>query len=80
MPEAVIDISVYKAVAAALGLGFAAGLAAIGQSIAVGKSVESMARQPEMKNDIRAAMLLGLVFMESLVLYALVVAFITIFA
>ncbi len=77
--EMMTDPGVYKMVAGVAALGLAAAAGTIGQSIAVGKSVEAMARQPEVKNDVRASMLLGLVFIESLVLYALVVAFITLF-
>lgn len=77
--EMLMDPSVLKVVAAALGLGIAAAGGAIGQGLAISKSVEAMARQPEVKNDIRATMLLGLVFIESIVLYALVIAFITLF-
>jgi F-type H+-transporting ATPase subunit c len=73
------DPGVIKAAAAAIGLGIAAVGGTLGQGMAISRSVEAMARQPEVKNDIRATMLLGLVFIESIVLYALVIAFITLF-
>ena len=77
--QIVNNLEVLKPMAGAIAIGLAAGLGTIGQGMAVGKAVESIARQPEAKNDIRGTMLLGLVFMESLVLYALVIAFITLF-
>lgn len=47
--------------------------------VAVAKSNESIARQPEMKNDIRSSMMLGMVFIETAIIYALVVAILLIF-
>ena len=61
---------------AALALGNAAFGGAIGQGIATGKAVESIARQPEAANDIRGALLLGLALMEALTIYALLVVFV----
>jgi len=61
---------------AALGLGIAAFGCGIGQGIATGKAVESIARQPEAVNDIRGALLLGLALMEALTIYALLVVFV----
>jgi F-type H+-transporting ATPase subunit c len=60
---------------AALGLGIAAFGGAIGQGLATGKAVESIARQPEAASDIRGALLLGLALMEALTIYALLVVF-----
>lgn len=64
-----------KAVAA-LALGIAALGGALGQGIATGKAVESIARQPEAANDIRGALLLGLALIEALTIYALLVVFV----
>jgi F-type H+-transporting ATPase subunit c len=61
---------------AALGLAIAAFGGAIGQGIATGKAVESIARQPEAANDIRGALLLGLALIEALTIYALLVVFV----
>lgn len=47
--------------------------------IAVAKSNESIARQPEAKGDIRSSMMLGLVFIETAIIYALIVAILVIF-
>jgi F-type H+-transporting ATPase subunit c len=64
-----------KAVAA-LALAIAAFGGAIGQGLATGKAVESIARQPEAANDIRGALLLGLALIEALTIYALLVVFV----
>ena len=67
-----------------LGAGLAIGLAAlgtgIGQGITSGKAVEAMARQPEMVGTLQVNMIIGLAFIESLCIYALVIAFILLFA
>ena len=67
------------AVAAAIAGGVAAAAGAIGMGIAVAKSNESIARQPEAKNDIRTSMMLGLVFIETAIIYALIIAILLIF-
>lgn len=48
--------------------------AAIGQGKAVAAALEGIARQPEASGRIQAAMILGVAFIESLALFALVVA------
>ncbi len=63
-----------------LGAGLAIGLGALGPGIGIGllvsKSVEGMARQPEVSGVIRTTMFIGLGFAEAVALYALVIAFI----
>lgn len=68
-----------KAIAAAIVVGLAAAAGAIGMAMAISKSAESMARQPEMANKINSAMMLGLVFIETAIIYALIVAILVIF-
>ena len=68
-----------KAVGAGICVGLAAALGALGMGIATGRSNESIARQPELKGDIRTNLILGIVFMETAIIYALVVAIIIIF-
>jgi F-type H+-transporting ATPase subunit c len=66
-----------KAANAAIGAGFAYGIAAIGPGIGigylVGKSVEAMARQPESAGMVRTTMFLGIAFTEALALIGFVV-------
>ena len=68
-----------KAVAAAAVFGVVAAAGAIGMAISIRKSVESMARQPEAAGKINSAMMLGLVFIETTSIYALIVAILIIF-
>ena len=67
------------ALAAGIAVGVAALGGAIGMGIAIAKSNESIARQPEMKNDIRSGMMLGLVFIETAIIYALILSILIIF-
>lgn len=68
-----------KAIAAALVVGIASATGAIGMAIAIAKSSESMARQPEAASKINSAMMLGLVFIETAIIYALIIAILIIF-
>jgi F-type H+-transporting ATPase subunit c len=63
-------------VSAAFVLGIAAAAGAIGQARAIAASVEGIARNPSAAPAIRLAMIIGLALIESLVIYALVIAFI----
>ena len=68
-----------KAIAAAIAVGFAAAAGAIGMGWAIAKSAEGIARQPEAEGNIRTTLMLGLVFIETAIIYALVVAILIIF-
>ena len=68
-----------KAMPAAICVGLAAAAGAIGMAIAISKSNESIARQPEAEGAIRTGMMLGLVFIETAIIYALIVAILIIF-
>jgi F-type H+-transporting ATPase subunit c len=68
-----------KAIAAAIAIAMGAAAGAIGMGIAIAKSSESIARQPEAVGDIRTSMMLGLVFIETAIIYALIVAILIIF-
>ena len=69
-----LDVSVSH-----LGGAIGAGLAAIGAGIGIGQigkgAVESIARQPEAANDIRANMILTAAFVEGVALFGVVVGF-----
>ena len=60
---------------AAFVLGIAAAFGALGQGRAIASSVEGIARNPSAGAAIRGAMIIGLALIESLVIYALVIAF-----
>lgn len=68
-----------KAIAAGIAIGLAALGGAIGMGLSIGKSVEGISRQPEAEGKIRTTLMLGLVFVETAIIYALVVAILVIF-
>ena len=78
-----MDYQALSHVAEVLGAAFSvavgSGLAAIGQSIVIGKACDSMARQPEMAKDIKFVMIIGLAMIESLAIYCLLVSLILLF-
>lgn len=70
-------------VALVIAIGFAVPVAvlsgAIGQGKAVVAALEGMARQPEAAGKIQSAMIIGLALIESLVIYAFVIALVLLF-
>jgi F-type H+-transporting ATPase subunit c len=62
-------------IGAAFVLGIAAAAGAIGQSRAIVAACEGIARNPGAAPAIRLAMIIGLALIESLVIYALLIAF-----
>ena len=65
------------AVGIAIGLGAAGG--AIGMGIVGGKSADGISRQPEAEGKIRTNLMLTLVFIETAIIYALLVVILVIF-
>ena len=61
------------AVAAALAI-LVAAAAAIGMGMAISKALEAIGRQPESEKKIRNTLILGLVFIETAIIYALVIS------
>lgn len=68
-----------KATASAIVVAVVGAAGAIAMGIAISKSTESMARQPEAASQINGAMMLGLVFVETAIIYALIIAILIIF-
>ena len=68
-----------KAVAAGIAIGVAAAGGAVGMGLATAKSAEGIARQPEAEGKIRTTLMLGLVFIETAIIYALLVVILIIF-
>ncbi len=62
------------AIAVGFGVPLAVLTAGLAQARTAAAGLESIARQPEAAGEIRIAMILGLAFIESLVIYALVMA------
>ena len=69
----------WSIITAGFALGIAAGLAAIGQGMSVSKATEALARNPSAAGEIRGALILGLVLIESLVIYVLLISLILFF-
>jgi F-type H+-transporting ATPase subunit c len=67
------------ALAAGLGIGIAALGGGIGQGRAAAAALDGIARNPGAAGQIRGPMILGLALIESLVIYALIIAFILAF-
>jgi F-type H+-transporting ATPase subunit c len=59
-----------------IGMGIASGLCGIGQGKATASAAEAMARNPGAVAAIRFALILGLVLIESLALYTLVITYV----
>ena len=68
-----------KAIAAAVVVGVVGAASAVAMGLAISKSTESMARQPDASSKINSAMMLGLVFIETIAIYALIVAILIFF-
>lgn len=65
----------WNLVSAAFLLGIAAAAGAIGQSRGISAACEGIARNPSAAGAIRLAMIIGLALIESLVIYALIIAY-----
>jgi F-type H+-transporting ATPase subunit c len=61
---------------AIIGMGIAAGLCGIGQGRVASAACEGMARNPGAANRVQLALILGLAFIETLVIFTLVIVFI----
>lgn len=75
-----LSFFVYSAIAAGFGIAIAAFGCGIGQGLAVRGAVEGIARNPDSSGKVTVTMLIGLAMIESLAIYALVVALILIYA
>ncbi len=73
------DVLSAKAIAAAIAIAVVAMGGAIAMGIAISKAVDGISRQPEADGKIRSSLMLGLVFIETAIIYALIVAILIIF-
>jgi F-type H+-transporting ATPase subunit c len=78
-PANLTEVAKWSIITAGFALGIAAGLAALGQGRAVAAASEAIARNPGAAGDIRGALILGLVLIESLVIYVLLISLILFF-
>ncbi|WP_102693091.1 F0F1 ATP synthase subunit C [Rummeliibacillus pycnus] len=63
-------------IAAAIAVGLGALGAGIGNGLIVGRTVEGIARQPELKGLLQTTMFIGVALVEALPIIAVVIAFI----
>jgi len=70
---------IISALASALGIGIATIGPGIGQGSAVARAMEAIGRNPEAQGKVMLTLLIGLAFIESLVLYALIVSLVLLF-
>lgn len=75
-----LTIPIASILTAGFALGIAAGLGALGQGRAIGSAAEAIARNPSASGDIRGALILGLVLIESLVIYVLFISIMLFFS
>lgn len=73
------EIIRWSIITAGFALAFAAGLGALAQGRGVSAAAEAIARNPGAAGDIRGALILGLVLIESLVIYVLLISLILFF-
>ena len=65
----------WVAITSGFSMAIASGLCAIGQGRAIGDAAQGIARNPAATAAIRGALILGLVLIESLALYTLLIIF-----
>jgi F-type H+-transporting ATPase subunit c len=66
----------WVAITSGFAMAFAVGLAALGQGKVAAGACEALARNPGARPGIQLSLLLGLAFIESLVLFTLVIIFV----
>jgi F-type H+-transporting ATPase subunit c len=74
-----VEIIRWSIITAGFALAFAAAFGALGQAKGLSAAVEGIARNPAASNDIRGNLILGLVLIESLVIYVLLISLILFF-
>jgi len=71
-------VNAAKAIGAGVGFGIAAGFAGIGQGLVGRGATEGVARNPGAVGQIQTLMIIALALIESLVLFALLIAFVVV--
>ncbi len=78
MEEQVLQLFKTCILAAGFGITIAASFCGIAQGIGLRAAVEGIARNPESSGKVTVTMIIGLALIESLCIYALVIAFIVV--
>ena len=74
-----LEVIRWSIITGGFALGFAAAFGALAQSRGLAAAAEGIARNPSAANEIRGALILGLVLIESLVIYVLLISLILFF-
>lgn len=69
-----IELKGIYAISAALTIAIAAAAGALAMGMAISKAMDAIARQPEAESKIKSNLILGIVFIETAIIYALVIA------
>jgi F-type H+-transporting ATPase subunit c len=67
--------NIFQYIGAAFAIGIAAAFGSLGQGRGLAAAVEAIGRNPGAVGPIRITMIIGLALIESLVIYALIIAF-----
>ena len=78
-PSKTLEVVKWSIITAGFALAFAAAFGALAQGKSISAAVEAIARNPAATNDIRGNLILGLVLIESLVIYVLLISLILFF-
>ena len=78
--EASVSFFAVTVASAGLCIALAAALCGLAQGRALDKAMEALARQPEVSGDLRTNLIIGLAFIESLAIYALLISIILLMA
>ena len=78
-PSASVELVRWSIITAGFALAIAAAFGALSQAKGLSAAVKGIARNPAAANDIRGNLILGLVLIESLVIYVLLVSLILFF-
>ena len=72
-------VAMWSIITAGFALAIAAGLGALGQGKAIASAAEGIARNPSAAGEIRGVLILGLILIESLSIYVLLISLILFF-
>jgi len=71
---AALELRAIYALAAGFSIALVGVAAAIGMAMVIGKALDGIARQPEADGKIRSSLILGLIFIETVIIYVLLIA------
>jgi F-type H+-transporting ATPase subunit c len=77
--DRVTTVAMWSIITAGFALAFAAAFGALSQARGLAAAVEGIARNPSAVGEIRGSLILGLVLIESLVIYVLLISLILFF-